>query len=68
MTLPNERYRAINNAREFLRKLLDPKQTPRVPKKVRKEAYYALKHYPGEFDTVMLAEAAPKILDKGDDE
>ena len=50
MTLPDERYRAVNNAREFLRSLLDPKKTPKVPKKVRKEAYWVLKHFPSEYD------------------
>lgn len=50
MTLPNERTRAIRNARNFLRKLLDPKQSPRVPKSIRKEAYWALKHFPSDFD------------------
>lgn len=50
MTLPDERYRAVNNVREFLRDLLDPKKTPKVPKWIRKEAYYRLKHYPSSWD------------------
>lgn len=67
MTLPNERYRAVNNAREFLRSLLDPKQTPKVPKAIRQQAYWVLKHYPGEYDMVQAADKTPKIFNKIDD-
>lgn len=62
MTLPDERYRAINAAREFLRSLLDPKATPRVPKAVRQEAYYRLKHFVSEHELEQLAERCPGIL------
>lgn len=50
MTLPFERRFAVTNARQFLRDLLDPKLTPRVPLSVRKRAGRLLKHYPSEFD------------------
>lgn len=60
MTLPNERLRAINSAREFLRSLLDPKLTPKVPKVVRIEAYYVLKHFPSDYDTERLAKGKTK--------
>lgn len=66
MTLPDERYRAIKNAREFLRSLLDPKLTPKVPKKIRKEAYYVLKHYIWDMDLEEIAEKCPDILKKTD--
>jgi hypothetical protein len=56
MTLPIERTYAISNAREFLRSLLDPKQTPRVPKKIRSIARSVLKHYPSNFDMDMMFE------------
>lgn len=46
MTLPHERALAVENTREFLLSLLDPKQTPRVPKVIRKRAGQLLKHYP----------------------
>lgn len=51
MTLPDERYNALQNTRNFLRDLLDPKQTPRVPREIRRQAYWCLKHYPDEFHT-----------------
>jgi hypothetical protein len=50
MTMPYQRRFAITNTRQFLRDLLDPKLTPRVPRSVRKRASRELKHYPTEFD------------------
>jgi hypothetical protein len=35
MTMPNERRWAVNNTRQFLVDLMDPKKTPRVPKEIR---------------------------------
>lgn len=61
MTMPDERYRAIERAREFLRDLLDPKKTPKVPRHVRQQAYCVLKHFPGEFDMFVSREKVPKI-------
>ena len=66
MTIPRERKNALKMAREFLRDLLNPKKTPKVPKKIRQDAYWCLKHYPAEYEIDKLAELAPKIL--GDDE
>ncbi len=50
VTLPVERRRSVANARAFLRRLLDPRETPRVPKDIRREAYYCLKHFPSDLD------------------
>ena len=49
MTLARERENSIRLTREFLRDLLDPKKTPRVPKAIRRMAYYCLKHYPADY-------------------
>lgn len=38
MTTPDERLTSIIRARDFIRSLTDPKQTPKVPMKIRKEA------------------------------
>jgi len=46
MTLPEEEARAIAATRTFLYALLDPRQTPRVPREVRQRARRVLKHYP----------------------
>ncbi len=62
MTLPNERYYALEQTREFLRRLLDPRATPKVPKWVRKEAYWCLRHYPHGYEVWLLAEHSPTII------
>jgi hypothetical protein len=49
MTLPDEERRALIYARDFLVSLLDPKKTPKVPKKIRQEAYQRLRHYPSDY-------------------
>lgn len=65
MTIPNERLNAIINAKEFLRALLDPKATPKVPKAIRRQAYYALRHYPSIYDLEgMLSKEYQELLDK----
>ena len=46
MSLRNEQYRALYRTREFLRELLQPSATPKVPRAIRKEASSCLKHYP----------------------
>lgn len=48
MTLARERKNALVNTRNFLRSLLDPKQTPKVPKSIRIAAYWCLRHYPSD--------------------
>lgn len=52
MTLPDERLRALKNSREFLRSLLNPKETPGVPRVIRNLAGSCLRHYPSDFDMV----------------
>lgn len=41
ITLPDERFRALLEAKKFLLDLTDPKKTPKVPKAIRKHAYAA---------------------------
>ena len=62
MTLPFERRNAVNRTQEFMRDLLDPKKTPRVPRYVREQAYRCLKHYPLEYDMERAAEQAPDVF------
>jgi hypothetical protein len=64
MTLPDERYRAVRMAENFLRDLMDPAKTPRVPRTVRERARSVLRHYPGEWDLDRAAGAAPEIFTK----
>jgi len=63
MTLPNERYNAIKRTEEFLKDLMDPKKTPRVPKEIRHQAYYCLRHYPGGYNLDVLATMCPTVLE-----
>jgi len=66
MTLPFERKRAVTNTEQFLKGLLDPKKTPRVPSNVRREAASLLKHYPRAQEMEMVGEKVPDIF--GDDD
>lgn len=70
MTLPDERSRAVKYAREFLRDLLNPKATPRIPLEIRRRARAVLKHFPADYEIAKSAEKNPNIwakLDKEED-
>lgn len=63
MTLPDERYRAIQRAGDLLLRIAaHPKITRGVPKRIREEAAAILRHYPGEFDLIQMERAAPHIV------
>lgn len=64
MTLNYERRNAVLNTAEFLVKLCDPKQTPRVPLEVRNQARALLRHYPGVYDMDIAGETCPRIFGK----
>jgi hypothetical protein len=59
MTLPDERYRAVQQTQRFLLRLLT---TPRVPKAVKDEARGLLRHYPSDYDMQQLERAAPHVV------
>jgi hypothetical protein len=61
MTLPDERYRAVKWAEQFLIKLSSG-EIKRVPRAVRDEARSILRHYPGSWDMTRAAEAAPHVF------
>ncbi len=61
LTLPDERYRAVRVAEDFLKRLAGG-EYPRVPKAVRGEAAAILRHYPGAWDMKRAAEAAPEVF------
>jgi len=62
MTLPDERYRAVREAENFLRDLLDTKKTPRVPANIRRQAYSILRHYPSSWDLDRVSERSPEVF------
>ena len=66
MTLPDERYRAVLAAERFLRDLLDPRQTPRVPAAIRQRARSVLRHYPSKWDMDLAATAAEHVFQTPD--
>jgi hypothetical protein len=73
MTVPRERTNAVIFTESFLKDLLNPKATPRVPRSVRQQAAHCLRHYPNQWEMETIAaredgEAHPiqmKIFGKG---
>jgi hypothetical protein len=63
MTLPDERYRAVLRAEQFLKDLLDPSKTPRVPRDIRIRASGVLRHFPSQWDMDRAAWAAPTVFE-----
>ena len=61
MTLPDERYRAVKFADQFLSRLAGG-QYARVPKAVRDEARSILRHYPTTWDMQRTALQAPDVF------
>lgn len=59
MTLPDERYRAVVKTQEFLVEILN---TPRVPKAIKEQARWCLRHYPSAWDMRVAAEQCPNIF------
>ena len=62
MTLPDERYRAIMQAKEFLTRLSFSSEIKRVPLAVRQEARRLLRHYPSEYDLDQIEQHAPHVV------
>jgi hypothetical protein len=56
MTVPIERTNAVVWTHDFLVELLDPKATPRVPKRIRDQARRLLRHYPSKFEMDVIAD------------
>lgn len=63
MTLPDERYRALLQAKKLIQELTDPGKTPRVPGIVRDRARGALRHFPTEWELEKMADNSPELLD-----
>jgi hypothetical protein len=62
MTLPDERYRAVRMARQFLLELCNPEKTPRIPSIIRNQARGILRHYPSDWDMDRASEACPDVF------
>lgn len=59
MTLPDERYRAVIQTQKFLVEILN---TPRVPKAIKDNARWCLRHYPSAWDMKRAAENCPDVF------
>jgi hypothetical protein len=62
MTLPDERYRAVRMARQFLLDLCSPEKTPKVPAIIRNQAKGILRHYPSDYEMDRVSDASPDIF------
>ena len=61
MTIPYERTRAILETKQFLRELVNPRDTPRLPKPLREMARQLLRHYPGLAEIELAHKALPHL-------
>lgn len=64
MTLPDERYRSLVQTKRFLKELLSPHMTPRVPKIIRHRASALLRHWPDDYVLEDMTELAPQYFAK----
>lgn len=65
MTVPYERFNAVNMTAKFLKEIATDRQKyPRVPKHVREQAFSLLRHYPMEFEMERACKKAPDIFKK----
>lgn len=62
MTLPDERFRAVIQTKNFLADLCSPERTPRIPKSIRQQANWCLRHYPSYWDLERASQAAPDVF------
>ncbi len=62
MTIPYERTRAVIETYDLLKRLQDPRATPRVPRWLREEARKLLRHYPNYATIDLVHKALPLIF------
>lgn len=63
MTLPDERYRSLRQAKKLMEDLVDPGKSPRVPRIIRERALGALRHFPTDWELETMAKNSPELLD-----
>jgi len=67
MSLRYEQYNSLRATKDFLRDLLDPRKTERIPRDIRKRAYRCLRHYPHLYENGQpMFSADPFTEDKQD--
>lgn len=50
MTMPDEMFQSLRDARHFMMALMESKETPKVPKEIRSRARDRLKHFPSDYE------------------
>jgi len=68
MTMPDERTRAVMQARAFLQELATGEWGSELPPAVRREAHRLLRHYPDARDLVLAHLAVPGWFGRPSDE
>ncbi len=66
MSLPFEKFWSLVATKEFMRDLMDPSKTPRVPREIRRRARSTLKHFLWPSEMERLAKKCPDILEVPD--
>ena len=64
MTLPDERYRSLVQTKDFLIRLLNSTETPRVPKDIRRQAHGLLRHWPDQYHLDLMCREMPQQFAK----
>ena len=64
MTLPYENYISLMNTRNFLKDLMDPEKSPKVPKPIRQRARNLLKHFPADFEVCEWISTYQKVANE----
>ena len=63
MTLPDERYRAVQAAKELLIEIVNPNgRWKRIPKELRLHCMHVLRHYPTDYDMKAASREAPSVF------
>lgn len=62
MTVPFERTRSLILTYELLKRLQEPRETPRVPRWLRGHAKALLKHFPTYGDIELAHKALPELF------
>lgn len=66
MTLPDERYRSVLQTKQFLQDLLNPAETPGVPRSIRQRAAGCLRHYPDKCHMDMAGTVVTSVFQTND--
>ena len=61
--MPDERARAVLQARDFLEELCSSEAMPGIPDTVRTQARHLLRHYPSRMELVRASRLCPAIFE-----